>query len=349
MKELNPDEIQHLIKVLAESEHIPRPIVPQLEGLIFWYLPKAGDSPAELMQWAMRECAAEGGTAGDYVALSKPLLVEQILERWLTPVGDEARQALGTWLELHYNVITSASMDANLAKGDPYMTALGLDNVHPIDEQEADTAYLEHMNNVQAVVELLNKLLPEVGIFAPVIIVDGAATEIEAGPLRLRLVADGWQVMRVDDEERAHERHMDRMLAAFGLLNAVLPTLGITAKVMIEPILGEAILIGNVRVEPGPSGWTSRIDTDIPVEFDLTIPDGVAGDWNEVLDAALAARGNWRASASLAVIAAASNIGTPAAHAFIAGYSDDQSPSQDETVRDLAEALHRLPEWEAAA
>ncbi len=49
---------------------MPLPIVPQLAGLDFWYLPSAGDAPTALLFLARFYHDAEGGTAADYVALT---------------------------------------------------------------------------------------------------------------------------------------------------------------------------------------------------------------------------------------------------------------------------------------
>jgi len=134
VKELIPEQIAYLVRALRESEQYPVPIVPQFEGLNFWYLPPEGGSPAELLFFAHQTVPGiEGGAAGEFVALSQPLPIEAILERQLMPVGDEARAALGAWLELHAHISTPVSMDAALGTGDP------------IADQAGDEVFLRHM------------------------------------------------------------------------------------------------------------------------------------------------------------------------------------------------------------
>jgi len=282
-----PEQIAYLVGALRASERYPVPIVPQFEGLNFWYLPSEGGSPAELLFFAHQTMPGiEGGAAGEFVALSQPLPVEAILERQLMPVGDEARAALGTWMELHLGIITPASMDANLGKGDyPFLSGLGLDNAHPVADQAADELFL---------------------------------------------------------------RHMERMEQARQLLTAVLPYLGIHTKVIIEPHDSTAMVIGNIRVSPSDQGWRVAIDASFPEVMDLTAPDSATSDWNDVFDAAIAARGSSWPSAYLAVINCASGIGTQAALDFIGNYSDDTSPAHEMATIELARALGREEEWHAA-
>ena len=104
MNELSKAQTDRLAQLLRDGATVPLPIVPQLAGLDFWYLPSAGDAPTALLFMARFHHDAEGGTAADYVALNKPLPVERILEQEITPVGDPARQALATWLKLHYDI-----------------------------------------------------------------------------------------------------------------------------------------------------------------------------------------------------------------------------------------------------
>ena len=92
MQEPIPEQIAYLFGALRESAQYPVPIVPQFEGLNFWYLPPAGGSPAALLAFAHQTVPGiAGGTAGEFVALSQALPIEAILERRLMPVGDEAR------------------------------------------------------------------------------------------------------------------------------------------------------------------------------------------------------------------------------------------------------------------
>ncbi len=333
-----PEQIAYLIGALRESAQYPVPIVPQFEGLNFWYLPPEGGSPAALLAFAHQTVPGiAGGTAGEFVALSQALPAEAILERRLIPVGDEARAALGAWLELHDHSSIPASMDATLSKDDP------------IADQVRDEVFLRHMERMEQARQLLAAVLPHLGNHAPVVIADSGATTIDAGELRLRLVADGWQVERMpESEEMAHNRHMDRLLGAHGLLNAVLPALGIHTTVMIEPIESTALLIGNVRVTPSNQGWRVTIDENMPEMMDLTVPAGAAFDWNDVFDAMIAARNSWRPSAYLAVINCAVAIGTQAALDFIGNYSDDTSPAHEMATIELARALGRDEEWRAA-
>jgi hypothetical protein len=338
MEEHIPEQIAYLVEALRESTQYPVPIVPQFEGLNFWYLPPEGGSPAALLAFAHQSVPGiAGGTAGEFVALSQALPVETILERRLMPVGDEARAALGAWLELHARSITPVSMDAALGTGDP------------IADQAQDEVFLRHMERMEQARQLLAAVLPHVDNHAPIVIADSGATMIDAGELRLRLVADGWQVERMpESEEMAHNRHMDRLLGASGLLNAVLPSLGIHTTVMIEPIESTALLIGNLRVTPSNQGWRVVVDENLSEMMDLTVPAGAAFDWDDVFDAMIAARNSWRPSAYLAVINCAVAIGTQAALDFIGNYSDDTSPAHEIAAQALAQALGREDAWHAA-
>lgn len=333
-----PEQIAYLAEALRESAQYPVPIVPQFEGLNFWYLPPDGGSPAALLAYAHQTVPGiAGGTAGEFVALSQALPIEAILERRLMPVGDEARAALGVWLELHADSSTPVSMDAASGTGDP------------IADQARDEVFLRHMERMEHARQLLTAVLPHVGNDAPIVIADSGATTIDAGELRLRLVADGWQVERMpESEEMAHNRHMDRLLDASGLLKAVLPSLGIHTTVMIEPIERTALLIGNVRATPSNQGWRVVVDENLSELMDLTVPAGAAFDWNDVFDAMIAARNSWRPSAYLAVINCAVAIGTQAALDFIGNYSDDTSPAHEMAAQALARALGREAEWHAA-
>jgi len=197
--------------------------------------------------------------------------------------------------------------------------------------------------------QLLAAVLPHVGNYAPIVIADSGATTLDAGALRLRLVADCWQVEHMpESEERALERITDRLLAATALLNTVLPYLGIHTKVIIEPIDSTAMVIGNISVTPSDQGWRVAIDASFPEVMDLTVPDSATFDWNDVFDAAIAARGSSWPSAYLAVINCASGIGTQAALDFIGNYSDDTSPAHEMATIELARALGREEEWHAA-
>jgi hypothetical protein len=333
-----PEQIAYLVGALRESAQYPVPIVPQFEGLTFWYLPPEGGSPAALLAFAHQTVPGiAGGTAGEFVALSQALPGEAILERRLMPVGDEARAALGIWLELHTDSSTPVSMDAASGAGDP------------IADQARDEVFLRHMERMEQARQLLAAVLPHLGNHTPVAIVDSGATMIDAGELRLRLVADGWQVERMpESEEMAHNRHMDRLLSAHGLLIDVLPSLGIHTTVMIEPIESTALLIGNVRATPSDQGWRVVIDENLSELMDLTVPEGAAFDWNDVFDAMIAARNSWRPSAYLAVINCAVAIGTQAALDFIGNYSDDTSPAHEIAAQALARALGREDAWHAA-
>jgi hypothetical protein len=333
-----PEQIAYLTGALRESAQYPVPIVPQFEGLNFWYLPPDGDSPAALLAFAHQTVPGiEGGTTGEFVALSQALPIEAILERRLMPVGDEARAALGVWLELHTDSSTPMAMDATFGASDP------------IADQARDEVFLHHMERMEQARQLLAAVLPHVGNHAPIVLADSGATTIDAGELRLRLIADDWQVERMPEgEEMAHNRHMDRLLGAHGLLNAVLPSLGIHTTVMIEPIESTALLIGNVRATPSNQGWRVTIDEHMPEMMDLTVPEGAAFDWNDVFDAMIAARNSWRPSAYLAVINCAVAIGTQAALDFIGNYSDDTSPAHEIAAQTLARALGREDEWHTA-
>ena len=69
-----PEQIAYLTGALRESAQYPVPIVPQFEGLNFWYLPPDGDSPAALLAFAHQTVPGiEGGTTGEFVALSQAL------------------------------------------------------------------------------------------------------------------------------------------------------------------------------------------------------------------------------------------------------------------------------------
>jgi hypothetical protein len=338
MQERIPEQIAYLVGALRESAQYPMPIVPQFAGLNFWYLPVEGGSPAALLAFAHQTVPGiAGGTAGEFVALSQALPIEAILERRLMPVGDEARAALGTWLELHADSSIPVSREVALGMGDPAA------------DQARDEVFLRHMERMEQARQLLAAILPHVGNHAPIVIADSGATMIDAGELRLRLVADGWQIERMPkSEEMAHNRHMDRLLGASGLLNAVLPSLGIHTTVIIEPIESTALLIGNVRVTPSHQGWRVVADENLSELMDLTVPEGAAFDWNDVFDAMIAARNSWRPSAYLAVINCAVAIGTQAALDFISNYSDDTSPAHEIAAQALARALGREDAWHAA-
>lgn len=333
-----PEQIAYLAGALRESAQYPVPIVPQFEGLNFWYLPPEGGSPAALLAYAHQTVPGiAGGTAGEFVALSQALPIEAILERRLMPVGDEARAALGTWLELHAHSSTPVSMDATSGAGDLFA------------DQARDETFLRHMERMEQAQQLLAAVLPHVGNDAPIVIADSGATTIDAGELRLRLVADGWQIERMpESEEMTHTRHMDRLLGAHGLLNAVLPSLGIHTTVMIEPIERTALRIGNIRATPSNQGWRVVVDENLSELMDLTVPEGAAFDWNDVFDAMIAARNSWHPSAYLAVINCAVAIGTQAALDFIGNYSDDTSPAHEIAAQTLARALGREDEWHTA-
>jgi len=101
-------------------------------------------------------------------------------------------------------------------------------------------------------------------------------------------------------------------------------------------------------VTPSDQGWRVAIDASFPEVMDLTVPDGATSDWNDVFDAAIAARGSSWPSVYLAVINCASGIGTQAALDFIGSYSDDTSPAHEMATIELARALGREEEWHAA-
>ena len=309
-QEFSPEEIAAL-ELALETGDVLRPVeLPWLDGQAFWYLPATGSSPGALLFHARQAHAIDGVLAGEYVALRAALPVKTILARSLTPIGDHARQALGDWLDEHADRITM----------DP------------------------HMERMEQIEHLLNRLLPHVGIYAPAHIVDSGATLIDAGPLRLRLNGDEWLITRDDSAER----HLDTLRFGVGLLNDILPFVGVHRPVQIEPIARTSLLIGNVRATPSAQGWTVAVDPDLPEELDLTLPDDCGFDWNDVLDGCIDARNNWRPSAYLHVIHIAVAIGTRAALDFISNYSDDGSPAPDEAVQELAAALNRTAEWEAA-
>jgi hypothetical protein len=104
MNELTTAQTDRLVQLWRDGAAIPLPIVPQLAGLEFWYLPSPGDAPGALLFMARFHHDAEGGTAADYVALNKALPVDQILEQQITPVGEKARGALATYLKEHYAI-----------------------------------------------------------------------------------------------------------------------------------------------------------------------------------------------------------------------------------------------------
>ena len=328
MKELTQQEIAQLIQAWQAGAAFPEPIVPQFEGLDFWYIPRPGAAPGVLVQIAQR-AGHRADCADAYVAMNAPLAVETILIRAITPVGDKARGALVSWLQLHYG-ITQADIDAA-----------------PAPHAEPNP-FLAHMERMQHACDLLNQLLPHVGIMAQAIIADSGATWIDAGPLRLRLVADGWRIDRSDDEERAAVRRLDRLMEGVLLLNEILPFVGVLLQAQVDPVEQTSLLLGSIRATPVPSGWKVVADPNIPELMDLAVPDGCGFDWNDVLDACIDARNNWRPSAYLRVIHTAIGIGTAAARDFISNYSDDGSPAHDLAVLDLATALGRTADWEAA-
>ena len=309
-QEFSPEEIAALELALETGEIMRQPTEPQLDDQTFWYLPAAGSSPGALLFHARQAHAIDGVLAGEYVALRAALPVKTILARSLTPIGDNARQALGTWLDEHAD---SNTMDP-------------------------------HMERMEQIEHLLNRLLPHVGIYAPAHIVDSGATLIDAGPLRLRLNGDEWLITRDDSAER----HLDTLRFGVGLLNDILPFVGVHRPVQIEPIERTSLLIGNVRATPSAQGWTVAVDPDLPEELDVALPEGAAFDWNDVLDAAIAARNDWRPSSYLQVVHVAVGIGTQSALDFLSNYSDDQSPAHELAVQALAEALGRQEEWHTA-
>lgn len=207
--------------------------------------------------------------------------------------------------------------------------------------------FLARMAQMQAACDLLNQVLPHVGIVAAAVIADSGATWIDAGPLRIKLLPEGWKVARVDNEERAADRLLERLVEGSLLLNELLPFVGVHRKVQPDVVEGTSLLIGSVRATPVTSGWKVAVDPSIPEPIDLTLPDDCGFDWNDVLDGCIDARNNWRPSAYLHVIHIAVGIGTRAALDFISNYSDDGSPAPDIAVQMLAEALGRLEEWEA--
>ena len=104
MDELTTTQTDKLVQLWRNGATVAMPIVPQLAGMEFWYLPQPGDAPGALLYMARFHHDADGGTAADFVALNKPLPIERILEQEITPVGDKAREALATWLKLHYDI-----------------------------------------------------------------------------------------------------------------------------------------------------------------------------------------------------------------------------------------------------
>src|SRR6266542_3690083 len=171
---------------------------------------------------------------------------------------------------------------------DPFLVELGLENVHPVDEQAEDGRFQRQMDTLLGYVGLLNAILPRFGVHAPAMIFDSGATSLHTGPIIALQTADGWQ-------------------------------------------------IGDFPYE----------------EPDLTVPKGAAFDWNDVFDAALAARENQRkgdgsADHYLAVINAAMQIRTVAAYAWVEAYSDTTSPAHEMAVQELARALGREAYLEAA-
>jgi hypothetical protein len=104
MNELTTAQTDKLVQLWRDGARVPLPSEPQLAGMEFWYLPSAGDAPGALLFMARFHHDAEGGTAGDYVALNKPLPIERILEQQITPVGEHARAALASWLQEHYDI-----------------------------------------------------------------------------------------------------------------------------------------------------------------------------------------------------------------------------------------------------
>jgi hypothetical protein len=211
---------------------------------------------------------------------------------------------------------------------------------------DIDNEFIARMAQMQAACELLNQILPHVGIVAAAVVADSGATWIDAGPLRIKMLPEGWKVARVDSEERASDRLIERLVEGALVLNELLPFVGVHRKV--HPDNDQtSLLIGSIRATPVQSGWKVAVDPSIPEPFDLTVPEHASADWNDVLDAAIEARNSWRPSGFLQVIHCAIEIGTAAALDFISNYSDDGSPAPAIAVQMLAEALGRLPEWEA--
>jgi hypothetical protein len=325
VKDMTKQEIAQLIQAWHAGAAFPVPIVPQFERLDFWYLPRPGAAPTVLVQIAQR-AGHRADCADAYVAVSAPLAVETILIRAIIPVGDKARGALASWLQLHYG-IGEAEMNAPPSEPNPF---------------------LAHTERMQQACDLLNQVLPHVGIVALAVIADSGATWIDAGPLRIRMLPEGWKVARVDHEERAADRHLERLVDAQLLLTELLPLLGIHSGAEIDQEQQTSILHGSIRATPVQSGWRVAIDPTRETPLDLAVPDDCGFDWNDVLDGCIDARNNWRPSAYLHVIHIAVAIGTRAALDFISNYSDDGSPAPDEAVQELAAALNRTAEWEAA-
>jgi hypothetical protein len=183
MQDHIPEQIAYLVGALRESAQYPMPIVPQFEGLNFWYLPPEGGSPAALLAFAHQTVPGiAGGTAGEFVALSQALPAEAILERRLMPVGDEARAALGAWLELHADSTTPVLIDAALGTGDPAA------------DQARDEVFLRHMERMEQARQLLAAVLPSLGIHTTVRLEPIDSTALLIGNVRATPSHQGWRV-----------------------------------------------------------------------------------------------------------------------------------------------------------
>jgi len=270
-------------------------------GLEFWYAARrAGEHSKpiqDLMERIVLAPAFHAALSGDFLAVNGALPPKLLVEFGLLPIGKKSRSELETWMERHaIHELGEAMMQIDQDRGlytsgkdaDPFLVELGLENVHPVDEQAEDGRFQRHMDTLLGYVGLLNAILPRLGVHQPAMIFDSGATSLHIGPIIAQQTAEGWQ-------------------------------------------------IGDFPYE----------------EPDLTVPTGAAFDWNDVLDAALAARENQRKGDSsadhyLAVINTAMQIRTVAAYAWVEAYSDTTSPSHEMAVQELARALGREAYLEAA-
>ena len=104
--ELDPAELDRLVQLFRAGGWgtMPNRQAPE-DAERFWYMPGKADTAEQLLEYARTEivpCA--GFIRGDYVALTHPLPALTILARESTPIGDPARQALGQWLRLNYDI-----------------------------------------------------------------------------------------------------------------------------------------------------------------------------------------------------------------------------------------------------